>query len=138
MSYTINPKTGKRILVGGPTYVKLAKTKWADKLSPRPSAELREGPKGRGKSGSKAGGCSRQHKYIGKGIPEAMFCGLEGDACAYTYPVNTPRRAVAALAYARHAPNPAGIKRCAKRIAKEKGWIDPQTGKIKVKGRGKK
>jgi hypothetical protein len=40
------------------------------------------------------------------------FCGPAGGAPKGSYPVNTRKRAVAALAYARNAPNPAGIKRC--------------------------
>lgn len=40
------------------------------------------------------------------------FCGPSGGAPKGTYPVDTQKRAVAALAYARHAPNPAGIKKC--------------------------
>ena len=40
------------------------------------------------------------------------FCGPAGGAPAGSYPVNTKKRAIAALSYARHAPNPAGIKDC--------------------------
>ena len=40
------------------------------------------------------------------------FCGPSGGAPKGTYPVNTRKRAVAAIAYARHAPNPSGIKAC--------------------------
>ena len=40
------------------------------------------------------------------------FCGPSGGAPQGTYPVNTRKRAIAAIAYARHAPNPAGIKSC--------------------------
>lgn len=40
------------------------------------------------------------------------FCGPSGGAPKGSYPVNTRKRAVAALAYARHAPNPSGIKSC--------------------------
>jgi len=40
------------------------------------------------------------------------FCGPSGGAPKGTYPVDTRKRAIAAIAYARHAPNPAGIKKC--------------------------
>ena len=53
-------------------------------------------------------GGSNAGKYKTKG----PFCGPAGGAPKGTYPVNTKKRAVAALAYARHAPRPAGIKRC--------------------------
>lgn len=40
------------------------------------------------------------------------FCGPSGGAPKGTYPVNTRKRAISALAYARNAPNPSGIKKC--------------------------
>jgi uncharacterized protein YdaT len=40
------------------------------------------------------------------------FCGPSGGAPRGTYPVNTRARAIAAIAYARNAPNPSGIKAC--------------------------
>jgi hypothetical protein len=40
------------------------------------------------------------------------FCGPAGGAPKGSYPVNTKKRAIAALSYARHAPNPAGVKSC--------------------------
>jgi len=40
------------------------------------------------------------------------YCGPSGGAPKGTYPVDTIKRAKAALAYARHAPNPSGIKAC--------------------------
>jgi hypothetical protein len=40
------------------------------------------------------------------------FCGPAGGAPKGSYPVNTKKRAIAALSYARHAPNPAGVKAC--------------------------
>lgn len=40
------------------------------------------------------------------------FCGPAGGAPRGTFPVNTRKRAQSALAYARNAPKPAGIKRC--------------------------
>jgi hypothetical protein len=40
------------------------------------------------------------------------FCGPAGGAPKGSYPVNTKKRAIAAISYARHAPNPAGVKAC--------------------------
>jgi hypothetical protein len=40
------------------------------------------------------------------------FCGPAGGAPKGSYPVNTKKRAISALSYARHAPNPGGIKAC--------------------------
>jgi hypothetical protein len=54
----------------------------------------------------KAGG-SNAGKY-----KSGPFCGPSGGAPKGTYPVNTKARAIAALSYARHAPNPAGIRKC--------------------------
>ena len=52
-------------------------------------------------------GGSNQGKY-----KKGPFCGPSGGAPSGTYPVNTKGRAQAAIAYARHAPNPSGIKKC--------------------------
>lgn len=43
------------------------------------------------------------------------FAGPAGGAPAGSYPLNTLARARSALSYARHAPNPAGIKAAARR-----------------------
>ena len=40
------------------------------------------------------------------------FCGPAGGAPKGSYPVNTRKRAISALSYAKHAPNPSGIKSC--------------------------
>lgn len=55
----------------------------------------------------KAGG-SNVGKY--KGVPQKEMAGTAGGAPAGSYPINTRKRAKAALAYAHNAPNPAGIK----------------------------
>ena len=117
----INPKTGKKIKVGGPTYQKLLKTKWAAMITDSETLQIMKPslepsltkPK-------KEKGCTNQGKY--KGVPQNLFCGPEGGSCPQTYPVNTKRRARAALAYARYAPDPEGIKRCVRRIENERGW----------------
>lgn len=121
MSYITSPKTGRQILVDGPTYTKLAKSsKWGPMLHSGTSS----------RTSSKSRGCSNQGKY--RDVPEGMFCGRAGGSCDQTYPVNTPGRARAALSYARHAPNPQGIRNCAHRIARQQGWEDVD-GKIKQK-----
>ena len=53
-------------------------------------------------------GGSNVGKY--KGVKK--FCGPSGEAPSGSFPVNTRKRAIAALSYARNAPNPAGIRKC--------------------------
>lgn len=48
-------------------------------------------------------------------VSKKKFCGPAGNAPEGSYPVNTKKRAKAALAYAHNAPNPKGIKACVKR-----------------------
>ena len=52
------------------------------------------------------------------------FCGPAGGAPEGSYPVNSEKRARAALAYAHNAPDPEGIKNCVYRKAKKHGWFD--------------
>ena len=52
------------------------------------------------------------------------FCGPAGGAAPGTYPVNSEKRARAALSYAHNAPDPEGIKRCVYRKAKKHGWFE--------------
>ena len=57
------------------------------------------------------------------------FCGPAGGAPEGSYPVNSEKRARAALAYAHNAPDPEGIKNCVYRKAKKHGWfIRPDEG----------
>ena len=58
---------------------------------------------------SKKRGSSNIGKY--KKVAKGEFAGPSGGAAPGTYPINTKKRAKAALAYARNAPNPGGIKR---------------------------
>jgi hypothetical protein len=112
MSYIVSPKTGRSIKIGGPAYEKLEKSQtWNSKLK---NASKTSPP------GSTTRGCSNVGKY--PNVSSNLFCGPEGGSCPGTYPVNTKRRARAALAYARYAPNPKGIKSCVRRIKNEKGW----------------
>ena len=58
---------------------------------------------------SKRPGSSNIGKY--KNVSKGDFAGPSGGAAPGTYPINTRKRAIAALAYARNAPNPAGIRK---------------------------
>lgn len=60
----------------------------------------------------KAGG-SNVGKY--KKVPPKDFAGKEGGSPAGSFPINTVKRAKAALAYAHNAPNPSGIKKAVHR-----------------------
>jgi hypothetical protein len=67
-------------------------------------------------------GGSNVGKY--KNVSKSDFAGKSGGAPAGSYPINTRKRAKAALAYAHNAPNPSGIK-----AAVRKKW--PSLGKEK-------
>lgn len=53
-------------------------------------------------------GGSNVGKY--KSVPKSEFAGTSGGAPKGSYPINTRKRAKAALAYAHNAPNPSGIR----------------------------
>jgi hypothetical protein len=59
------------------------------------------------KAHEKPGG-SNVGKY--KNVKESNMAGTAGGAPKGSYPINSLKRAKAALAYAHNAPNPAGIK----------------------------
>lgn len=54
-------------------------------------------------------GSSNVGKY--KKVSKSEFAGPAGGASAGSYPINTIKRARAALAYAHNAPNPEGIRK---------------------------
>ena len=56
-------------------------------------------------------GGSNAGKYPGV----KSFAGPSGGAPEGSYPINTRKRAKAALSYARHAPNPSGIRKAVHR-----------------------
>lgn len=60
-----------------------------------------------------------------KTVSKTEFAGPSGNAPAGSFPINTRKRAKAALAYARNAPNPAGIRKAVHKkypsLGKEKG-----------------
>lgn len=55
-------------------------------------------------------------------INSNAFCGPAGGAGPRNFPVNSEKRCRAALSYARKAPNPCGIVKCALKKAKKHGW----------------
>ena len=61
---------------------------------------------------SRAGG-SNVEKY--KTVSKKQFAGPSGGAPKGSFPINTRKRAKAALAYAHNAPNPSGIRAAVKR-----------------------
>ena len=66
-------------------------------------------PKSQEKKLEKRPGGSNIGEY--KKVSKKQFAGPSGGAPQGTYPINTLKRARAALAYAHNAPDPAGIKR---------------------------
>ena len=65
-------------------------------------------PRGAESKMKKKPGGSNVGKY--KSVSKGSFAGPSGGAPSGSYPINTKKRAKAALAYAHNAPNPAGIK----------------------------
>lgn len=66
--------------------------------------------KAREKEMQKKSGGSNVGKY--KNLSKKSFCGPAGGAPQGSFPINTKKRAKAALSYARNAPDPEGIKAC--------------------------
>lgn len=66
-------------------------------------------PRGRQSEMKKKPGGSNVGEY--KNVKKSEFAGPSGGAPKGSYPINTKKRAKAALAYAHNAPNPSGIKR---------------------------
>lgn len=58
---------------------------------------------------------------VGKYKDVKSFAGPSGGAPKGSYPINTRKRAKAALAYAHNAPNPAGIRKAVHRKYPEMG-----------------
>lgn len=65
-----------------------------------------------------------------KKVSPKEFAGKAGGTSPFSYPINTRRRGIAALAYAKNAPNPEGIRK-----AVYKRWPDlkPAIKKVKKK-----
>lgn len=65
-------------------------------------------PKGKEQKMKEKPGGSNVGKY--KSVSKKDFAGKKGGSPAGSFPINTEKRAKAALAYKRHAPNPKGIE----------------------------
>lgn len=59
-----------------------------------------------------------------KDVSKSEFAGPSGGAPRGSYPINTRKRAKSALAYARNAPNPEGIRRAVHRRYPDLGKED--------------
>lgn len=68
--------------------------------------------RGQEKKMEKKPGGSNVGEY--KTVAKKDFAGTAGGAPKGSYPINTKKRAKAALAYAHNAPNPAGIRKAVK------------------------
>lgn len=66
-------------------------------------------PRSKEKKLEKKPGSSNTGEY--KNVKPKDFAGSQGGASKYSYPINTLKRARAALAYAHNAPNPEGIRK---------------------------
>lgn len=66
-------------------------------------------PRGKEEKIRKKAGSGNVGKY--KNVKPSDFAGGAGGSSKYSYPINTEKRAKAALSYARNAPNPEGIKK---------------------------
>jgi hypothetical protein len=115
--YVRNKRTGRYILKGGETAEKLRKENKVVGNKDRVSMP-------EGHSPTKEHGCSatKSDKYAD--VPKNMFCGPAGGSCPGTYPVDTPARWRSAKSYARFAPYPEGVRECAERIARRRGWTE--------------
>jgi hypothetical protein len=65
-------------------------------------------PRGKEEKMRSKKGSSNAGKY--KNVSTGDFAGSAGGASKYSYPINTKKRARAALAYAHNAPSPSGIR----------------------------
>jgi hypothetical protein len=71
-------------------------------------------------------GGSNVGKY--KKVSKSEFAGTKGNAPEGSYPINTEKRAKAALAYAHNAPNPAGIRSAVESKYPKLGKVATKTG----------
>lgn len=79
---------------------------------PKKSVRIGEGmkvPKGKVSKLRKKAGGSNVGEY--KKVSKSDFAGPSGGAPKGSFPINTRKRAKAALAYAHNAPNPSGIRK---------------------------
>jgi len=126
-----NPITGRKIAVGGPTFNKLKENpKYRAQILKLASvAKLRKSKVVFPKRKLSKSRLSQLRKLPGSGSlgrytkKDGPFCGPEGGAAPFTFPVGTKKRAINAISRSVNAPNPSGIRRCATRYAVKKGWM---------------
>jgi hypothetical protein len=82
----------------------------------------------RSKPGGSNVGKDRKTSKAGEG----PFVGPSGGAPKGSYPVTNKKQWRAAKAYARHAPNPSGIRAAADRVARRRGWLTRNGGLVPV------
>ncbi|BAU80289.1 hypothetical protein A9K97_gp062 [Tokyovirus A1] len=104
----INPKTGKKILRGGPTHISLVQRGILPEEKPLELTKKGTLP-----------GASNVKKYRKEHLRDSDFCGTVPGS----FPVNTEKRARAALAYARNDMDPERVRACAYAKAKREGWF---------------
>ncbi|AMQ10987.1 hypothetical protein [Brazilian marseillevirus] len=108
MSSLVNPETGRNILYGGKTHMMLLKRGILPREEPFHLTKKRTLP-----------GASNVKKYRKEHLKTSEFCGTVPGS----FPVNTERRARAAIAYARNDMNPERVKKCAYSKAKREDWF---------------
>jgi len=93
------------------------KYSWKSWLEARNLQEQSEGlPKDKEAAREKPGGSNVGEDRETSKAGEGPFCGPSGGAPKGSYPVTNAKQARAAKSYARHAPNPSGIKKCVDRV----------------------
>ena len=124
--YMLNPLTGRKIKVGGPTHRALFQAAVRASFG-RAQRKKRTARRKTAARARKRRGGSNAGKYK---LPAKYFCGPSGGAPRGTYPVGkrgrggrtklSKKRCVAAMTYARNAPRPCGIYRCVARKCNKK------------------
>jgi len=109
--FIVNPLTNRRVKIGSKTYENLGKTvrKTKKDNSLEKQKEVYDKIKGRD-----------DKRY--KGLKKSDFCGPAGGDVPRSFPVSNQEECRAALTYARYAPKPEGIRKCALAKAKNNGW----------------
>lgn len=115
MKVIINPATGKKIFVGGPTYRRL-------KMDPRYKSEIVKRTT-KAKQFKKKIITKKKRSSIKYTMKDGPFCGPKGGAGSMTYPVGTKKRALNAISRSVNAPNPKGVRKCATNYAVKRSWM---------------
>ena len=144
MKTIINPITGKKIFVNGPTYRKLKQDpKYSAEITKRASSakpvgtrvskkfilkRSMKGLKTRKIQGSKTKSLRKSLDKAGVRLSQVKKLPGRGSLGKYTdkdatFPVNTKKRAINAVSRSVNAPNPEGIRDCATKYAVKKHWI---------------